>query len=350
MQVQSGNMDFSAVVGYSLRQPGRRVGAFNQSNSGTGRLLSVECSVQRVFSAGNQAGRILAVLRGFLPGRKLAAVLVASSCVLLAACQDKSGAGAGPVGKGSVASSQEASGSSSVPVAAAAPAWYVFNGNELPGSATAIVTPEGTSLAFNNISNDGAHLSLDGKGSLRIDTASDASPAYAKVTLPHPQAYPCSMTLLARVTGNSAGYRAADLEIALSPDGATAGSRVKTIIGSGGTKGVQVEKFDGDHSIDEAFDASGTHIYQVTLTLTTPNQGSFAVYVDGAPKPVLSQNNVSLRATGKPGDNYIGFGANSNSMPYQSSIDWLVWTSSGAFSPEQLRGRLPAVLGQAGGA
>lgn len=228
-------------------------------------------------------------------------------------------------------------------------AWYQYAGDALPGNAKAILTPDGKTLAFNNIANDGGHLSLDGKGHLMIDTHPDAAPAFAKVSLPHPAAYPAYMTLVAQVEGNSSGYRAADFEIAVSPDDSMNGARVKAIVGPNSAKGLEIEKFDGERSVSEVVDTQGTHVYQLDVTLTGPETGSFSVYVDGARTPLVSQSNVKLRATGKPGDNYVGMGANSSSSIYQSSVDWLVWTSAGAFTPEQLRGKLPASLGQVAG-
>lgn len=227
--------------------------------------------------------------------------------------------------------------------------WYRYSGDVLPDSVSAIAGTDGKTRPFTNIANDSGHLSLDGKGNLLIDTHPDAAPAFAKLALPHPQAYPCFMTLVARVKGNSAGHRVADFEIAVSPDETTVGARVKAIIAPSSVKGLEVEKFDGENSISETLDTAGTHVYQLSMMLTSPEQGSFAVYVDGADSPVLSQHNVKLRATGKPGDNYVGMGANSSSTTYQSSIDWLVWTSAGAFTPGQLHGKLPPALGEVAG-
>lgn len=185
----------------------------------------------------------------------------------------------------------------------------------------------------------------DASGVLSIDTSTSTTPSYAKFTMPYVSIYPKYMTLVARVTGNSGSYKASDLEIALSPNASTVGLRVKTIISTATSTGVQVEKYDGTTSVADKSDTSGSHIYQVAVTLTSATTGSFAVYVDGSATPTLTQSNVTLRAAGAAGDNYIGFGANSSSNIYQSKIDWIVWTPYGAFTPAQALGTLPSGLG-----
>ena len=234
--------------------------------------------------------------------------------------------------------------------ASAGPAlpWFVYDANVMPDSPQAVKSPDGTTKPFTGVSNT-AHMHLDGKGNLKFDTSADAEPSYAKFNLPYSASYPRHMTLIARITGNSSDNRASDLEIALSPSASALGSRAKIIVSESGSSGLKVEKFDGKKSLTHELNTAGTHIYQLAFTQTSATDGSFALYVDGAATPVFTESGVKLRPTGKPGENYVGIGANSSSQGYQGAIDWAVWTDAGAFTPAQLHGRLASALGNVKG-
>lgn len=231
-------------------------------------------------------------------------------------------------------------------VAASSPiAWYIYSADQRPDKADAVRIPGGDQVPFNDVTHADGHMRVDGKGILWLDNSIVSGSSYAKFRMPYGSSYPRHLTLVARVVGNVQGTRATDLEVVMAPNEMSRGVRVKTIIAESGLEGLEVEKFDGDNSATHNLNTLGSHIYQIAITQTGPDTGSFSVYVDGDKKPLLSRENVKLRAASKAGDNFIGMGINSSSATYQSSIDWVVWTPSGAFTPQDLHGRLPRGIG-----
>lgn len=238
------------------------------------------------------------------------------------------------------------------PAVSAAPAgpalpWYVYAASVMPDNAQAVKAPDGSARPFAGVNNT-AHMRLD-KGTLRVDTTTGTDSSYAKFTLPYAAGYPRHVTLVARIAGNSNDNRASDLEIALAPNAGAVGSRVKFIVSESGSKGLKIEKFDGQKSLTHEMTTSGVHVYQLAFTQNSATEGSFSVYVDGVPTPVFAESGIKLRPTNKPGENFIGIGANSTSQAYQGSIDWAVWTTDGAYTPAQLHGRLPGAVGSVKG-
>ncbi|MFT4171401.1 MAG: hypothetical protein QM639_02480 [Rhodocyclaceae bacterium] len=255
----------------------------------------------------------------------------------------------------SSSSSSEASSSS-----AAAIRWSVYNASTLPTAPGSIALPSGTSSQFTvNVGTTANYswvnaFSLPGDGTISLDTSGTAienrSQAYFNNVINSAGKYPKTITFLTRVLPVAgATYdnnnRLLEFDLALA-DAGVVGARIEGIIRSDAqTQGIQINKVDGVDLRGTVADMTVPHIYQVSVTLTSPLSGTVAVYVDGNDTPVIGPvNATNLFTVGAAGDNYVRFG-DGRAAYYRSGIDWVVWTASGAYTPSQLQGNLPANIG-----
>lgn len=86
---------------------------------------------------------------------------------------------------------------------------------------------------------------------------------------------------------------------------------------------------------DSSFNPTEWHTYFLSYEITSDEQLITKVYLDGATTPLIEG-----LSTAKDSSGYFRFGDGSGSKPYAGSIDWLIWTFDGAFSPDQVN--LPA--------
>lgn len=220
--------------------------------------------------------------------------------------------------------------------------WYSYDATKAPSASDAVVLPNNSSTTFTTVTGSG--LSITGAGSLTVDTSAAAQTSTVEYDMVPTSDYPKYFTLLANVTGNTSGLRVTDFDVALA-NSTTLGNRVRLLIGATGTTGVQIESWDGTTTLSDAsIDTSTMHIYQLDVTLTSATAGSFQLYVDGVANSTL-KGSGALRATTYAGDNFVIFGAQSSSESYQGNIDWVVWSTDGAFTPSQVKGNLPSGLG-----
>jgi hypothetical protein len=170
--------------------------------------------------------------------------------------------------------------------------------------------------------------------------------------------YPKTLTVVAGITGDSGNptstQRVIDLNSSFS-DAGSLGYKVQLIIGGGGlpanaTK-VQLNNVvispGGSPTIvsSSAFNASVFHTYQIAITLTSASAGTVAVYLDGNSTPILSQPVLAFPQVTEAGENNLRFGDTDSSNARKGSLDWLVWSNTGAYTPAQLFGKLPTGLG-----
>lgn len=181
----------------------------------------------------------------------------------------------------------------------------------------------------------------------RLNNINDSSTAYPKTT-----------TIIARISGSTLStQRGIEIETAMSEAGAT-GKKLKMILrqSSSGSRGVQFENYAGSSGVhlDYPMDTSGFHIYHLALTQTDATSISMRLYVDGTEVTSMTPTGgsaqsapfVLTRTASATGDNQLVFGDQSTSnTAYQSTLDWIVWTNAGAFTPAQVNGKLPAGLG-----
>lgn len=238
-------------------------------------------------------------------------------------------------------------------------AWNVYSADVLPDSPGAITLADGGNAAFRLGGNEAgqAHPAFNqADGVVNFDTTADSSLQHHMTVdgvVAADGVYPKYFTLLAGVTGASGGdsnIRGLDIEVAMA-DADTAGSRVKMILRPG-NGGVQLEQADGGQSVAsytssaDRFDMGVFRIYQLNITLTSATTGHVQVYANGdsEPLPNLSLTDVTMRASSAAGHNYLRFGDGGGQM-FKSSIDWLIWTSEGIYTPAELQGLLPENLG-----
>jgi hypothetical protein len=77
-------------------------------------------------------------------------------------------------------------------------------------------------------------------------------------------------------------------------------------------------------------DTAGWHIYRWVIAKKGAGITS-AVYIDENPTPVMDKA-LSVSNTTKK---FLEFGDSSDSYEYGLLLDWLIWTTNGAFSPKQ---------------
>lgn len=244
----------------------------------------------------------------------------------------------------SESSSSEASSSSTSNLA-----WNSYNGNFHPATSGSITLADSTTSEFTQ-SGTGDYFTALIDGTVTLDTSSataNTSGANFLNIVNADATYPKTLTLIAGISGNTDSLRMLELEVAMADSG-VAGSRVKTILrNDGSNKGVQLESANNGTSANSfgISDMDKFAIYQIAITLTDATTGSVNVYRNGSLMPNLSLSNVTMRATSAVGDNFIRFGEVSGSAAYKSSIDWMLWTNTGAYNPAEVAGTLPTGLG-----
>ncbi|MEC5396407.1 hypothetical protein [Uliginosibacterium sp. H1] len=240
-------------------------------------------------------------------------------------------------------------------------AWNVYGGAVLPDDAAAVALAAGGTAGFtlatggagssNAVVNSGVMAFSSDAASTRtyrINNVADSGGTYPKY-----------LTLLAKVQGN-ATTRGLEIEGTIS-EAASKGGRYKLIIqqGSSSTARLRLENYNNvssTHLDDASVDSGADNVYQINLTQISLTTGTITVYANGVAVSTMNYTGA-LRLASTNGDNYIQFGDSSTTAgvtnPYQSSIDWIIWTnefcSAGACTPAQLAGRLPASLGVVSG-
>lgn len=240
--------------------------------------------------------------------------------------------------------------------AAGSTGWNVFTADTHPLSSGSLVMADGLLGQFSLTGATATATTYYGSvasGLLNFDSSTGPdtdTQAYRFDTVVNRSAsYPKTLTLLARVTGNAtATARVMDFAMAFSDVGSS-GTKIPVVVReNAGVRGISVN--GSSVSAQSApFDTSATHIYQIAVTLTSAKQGEVKVYVDGAATPAVDMaadgSTVSFSPVAALGDNYVSFGDNYTSAGYKSSLDWMVWTNTGAYTPAQLAGKLPSSLG-----
>ncbi len=201
--------------------------------------------------------------------------------------------------------------------AAVTPKWAVYD------YTTTVQAPPGWEEGSNGYPMASYSTIKDGALALDSTKAPDVGPTY-KLKIPTPGAG-FKFTAVARVKVDTPSGIGMDFDF-------RTGLRERIILSSSGidlnTSKVLVEtvKTTEWHTYFLAYeivDEAGT------LKLLTK------VYVDGATTPV-----AQTASTTKDSSGYFRFGDGSSSSGYAGSIDWILWTFDGAFSPDQVE--LPA--------
>jgi hypothetical protein len=247
--------------------------------------------------------------------------------------------------------------------------WNTYNGDLAPDTANALTLASGANASFTRSGGaTGGITAANGIATLNVP----ADNVQYRYDLPYSSQYPKKMTFAARVKADSAAdaLRALAIEANFADSATTLAAnaaRVKlTIYGNEGAsasiwQGLTIERCDNTSNLDGittwglcnsnngAIAIRDYHVYQVSITLTEARKGYLKVYVDGAATPLVSYGSASapltFRAAAGDGANYIHFG-DMNTAAHKSYIDWLIWTTDDAYTPSQLKGKLPANIGE----
>lgn len=242
--------------------------------------------------------------------------------------------------------------------------WFSYSADVDPFTPGAVTLPDGNLGQFAVQQTAGADepnlFTANGNGTVTFDsTASGSDRSRAKLDniIAADGIYPKYFTLLMGLKGNSDGQRIIETEIAFGDTGAsTATSRLKIVLrGDGNNAGIQLENASNGSSVTlakgnepDAIDMTQYRVYHFTVTLNSPTTGNVAVYIEGNNTPLGVLEGVTMRPASTPADNYLQIGDAGNSS-YKAEIDWVIWTDAGAYTPEMLKGLLPASIGDISG-
>ncbi|MDP5238649.1 hypothetical protein Q9Q94_03870 [Uliginosibacterium sp. 31-16] len=228
----------------------------------------------------------------------------------------------------------------------------MYNATYAPLTAGSITLADGSSGTFTQGTLSGGSAA-DFSATSGITTFSSTTAANKNVvstTAGVPSAYPRTYTLLAYVKVNDATNRGIELDMN------TGAERVKAVIYANGN-GFGIEKTaDGAATIKDSASYSGSyHLFQVSANITAACTGTVTLWVDGSPVTLasstaltagsISANVVTLGSTCLTSTSsglYIGDGGSSG---YNADIDWIVWSNTGAYTPTEVKGTLPASMG-----
>ena len=241
--------------------------------------------------------------------------------------------------------------------------WNIYAADLEPFANGAVTLADGSLSQFTAQQSGGVAepnlFSANGNGTVTFDsTASGSDRSRAKLdnVVAADGVYPKYFTLLMGLKGNSDNQRIIETEIALGDSGASAGSRLKVVFrGDGNNAGIQLENANNGSSVTfgkaneaDAIDMTQYRVYHFTIALSSPTTGNFAVYVEGNNTPLGLLEAVTIRPASNGSDNYLQLGDAGNSS-YKGDIDWVLWTDSGAYTPEMLKGLLPNGIGDISG-
>lgn len=242
--------------------------------------------------------------------------------------------------------------------------WGTYDGSLQPFAANSITLPDGTQSSFEPQQSGGVAepnlFTANGDGTITFDSlanAADRSRAKLSNVAPADGVYPKFFTLLMGIKGNAGGNRILETEVALGDTAATgASSRLKIVFrNDGNNSGVQLENADNGSSVTagkgnepDPLDMSQFRVYHFTIALTSPTTGNVELYVAGNNTPLVQLEGVTMRPASNNTDNYLQLG-DAGGSGYLGDIDWVLWSDAGAYTPDMLKGLLPAGIGDISG-
>ncbi|NSL53805.1 hypothetical protein [Uliginosibacterium aquaticum] len=253
-------------------------------------------------------------------------------------------------------SSSSSSSSSSFPSG-----WAVYSADKLPTAAGSITLAGGTAGQFNLCASAGCNASYASvsSGILTVDTTTETAiteQSYFQLDNAFKTGgYPKSATVIARMRGNSVtNLKGLTIDTAFSEPGES-GPRVHLVLlpnnhSTGMYAGALDQSLTGDQNVYSSdFDTTVYHTYQLSVTFTSATAGTVRVYLDGAATPILEKTLSNLKQATAVGQNYLRIGEENTSEHAKGDFDWVIWSSDAAYTPAQLAGALPAVLGPVSG-
>lgn len=229
--------------------------------------------------------------------------------------------------------------------------WNSYSGDKKPVEADSLTLADGSLSTMVDGGTDltDAYWSV-ASGIASFNTTAGGVKPYATFgpIMPEPVAYPQTYTMIARLANPNTIDKSFEIESSFGGTDGDATSpkagRIKLMLRD---DRVQIENFDGDADPEwrwdaSSFDVTEFHTYQLTVTLTSARSATATVYVDGVERIAAVQTDT-LRDTSVD-TNRISIGENGSSN-YEADVDWIIWTNDGAFTAEELIGKLPSTIG-----
>ena len=241
--------------------------------------------------------------------------------------------------------------------------WNQYDASLHPFTENAVTLADGSQSRFLPQQSSGVDepdlFQLNGDGTLTFDStanSADRSRARLENIIRDDGVYPKYFTLLMGLKGNSGGNRIIETELAFGDIGGASASRLKIVYRNDGSNaGVQLENANSGSSVTagkageaDALDMSQYRVYQFSIALSSATTGNVSVYADGNNTPLLQLEGVTMRPASNGGDNYLQIGDGGGSS-YLGDIDWILWSDAGAYTPDMLKGLLPAGVGDISG-
>ncbi len=226
--------------------------------------------------------------------------------------------------------------------------WNLYDGSNSPFDANAITLADSSQVPF-VIQGSASDFTATGTGAVLFDSTSLGTKnnrARISNVGRNDGVYPKYFTLIAGIKGFNppANARVLELETTFGGTADTTASRLKVVLRADGASNYGVQ-FEGSPAPNTAYGLAMDQyrVYHFTVALSSPTTGWARAYLDGSSTPVLNQEEVQF-ATTTATNNYLQIG-DGGSNSYKALIDWVVWTDSGAYTPAQLQGLLPANIG-----
>ncbi|HSD38553.1 MAG TPA: hypothetical protein VLC92_13655 [Rhodocyclaceae bacterium] len=319
-------------------------------------------------------------------------VFVLISGLVLAACGGGGGgsdSGSAPPAASSSSSAATSSSSIAASSSSSAVGWNVYDGTLHPSAAGSLTLSTGVAAKFTmmtgtfTVSSSSSSVAAGSSSSSSTSSASSSASSLFSFTdyftakgdgtvelnssavvenrsaaqylnvIRNDGVYPKTFTLLARVLpvagvtySAATGTRLLDIAVGMSDTGVVGSVMEATIVADAKTVGLRINNTDTVADTDSmvALDLSVPHIYQIAITLTSKNAGTIKAYIDGATTPAIDVTTSNLFLVGAAGDNYLRIGDFRSSV-FRSYTDWLLWTTTGAYTPADLKGKLPSTIG-----
>lgn len=241
--------------------------------------------------------------------------------------------------------------------------WNQYDASLHPFAEQAVTLSDGSLSRFLPQQSSGADepdlFTANGDGTITFDStanSADRSRARLENIIRDDGVYPKYFTLLMGLKGNSGGNRILETELAFGDTGGASASRLKIVYRNDGSNaGVQLENANNGSSVTagkageaDALDMSQYRVYQFSIALSSATTGNVSVYANGNNTPLLQLEGVTMRPASNGSDNYLQIGDGGGSS-YLGDIDWILWSDAGAFTPDMLKGLLPAGVGDISG-
>lgn len=252
---------------------------------------------------------------------------------------------------------------SSTPINLNGMAWNVYDASVLPDAANSVKLAAGGSSQFsfcNSVNCKNTYSSVS-NGTLTIDSQTDMSDEtwYGFQNAFAASSYPKYATAIFRTRAPviTSGTYGLMVMLNLGDPGAVSGPAVQLFVRAETDTNGGLVIFNTDTTPSSAtpstysntLSTSQWHTYQMTVAMANPTTGTLNVYMDGASTPVISKTVTNIAQVYSAGDSSLRIGEGATNAYGKMDLDWIIWTNTGAYTPAELVGKLPASLGTVAG-